>query len=52
MIKTYTNKGDLVLDNCAGSFVVAEACNNLKRDWICIEKDKDIFDRAAEGRGL
>jgi len=52
MLKTYSNEGDLVLDNCAGSFVVVEACNNLKRDWICIEKDKTIFDTAIRERKL
>lgn len=52
MIKTYSNEGDLVLDNCAGSFVVAEACNNLKRDWICIEKDTEIFNKAIKERKL
>lgn len=40
LIKTYTNEGDLVLDNCAGSFTTAIACINLKRDWICIEKEQ------------
>jgi len=36
-----TNEGDLVLDNCAGSFTTAVACNNLKRKWICIEKEEE-----------
>jgi len=39
LIKTYTNEGDLVLDNCAGSFTTAIASINLKRNWICIEKE-------------
>jgi site-specific DNA-methyltransferase (adenine-specific) len=39
-IKTYTNEGDLVLDNCAGSFTTAIASENLKRNWICIEQDE------------
>lgn len=39
LIKTYTNESDLVLDNCAGSFTTAIACDNLKRQWICIEKE-------------
>jgi len=39
LIKTYTNEGDLVLDNVAGSFTTAIACENLKRNWICIEKE-------------
>jgi site-specific DNA-methyltransferase (adenine-specific) len=41
LIKTYTNEGDLVLDNCAGSFTTAIASENLKRNWICIEKEAE-----------
>jgi site-specific DNA-methyltransferase (adenine-specific) len=41
LIKTYTNEGDLVLDNCAGSFTTAIAAENLKRNWICIEKEAE-----------
>ncbi len=40
LIKTYTNEGDLVLDNCAGSFTTSVACDNLNRNWICIEKEE------------
>ena len=39
LIKTYTNEGALILDNCAGSFTTAIASENLKRNWICIEKE-------------
>jgi len=42
LIKTYTNENDLVLDSCAGSFTTAVACDNLKRKWICIEKEKEF----------
>jgi len=41
LIKTYTSVGDTVLDNCAGSFTTAVACENLKRNWICIEKETE-----------
>lgn len=41
LIKTYTNEGDMVLDNVAGSFTTAIASENLKRNWICIEKEKE-----------
>lgn len=41
LIKTYTNEGDLVLDNCAGSCTTAVAAENLKRKWICIEKERE-----------
>lgn len=38
LIKTYTNEGDVVLDNCAGSFTTAIAAENTKRNWICMEQ--------------
>lgn len=37
LIKTYTNEGYLVLDNCAGSFTTAVACKNLGRNFIGCE---------------
>ena len=40
LIRTYTNKGDTVLDNCAGSFTTAVACDNTNRNWICMEKEE------------
>ena len=43
LIKTYTNEGDLVLDNCAGSMTTGIACQNLNRNCILIEKDKKYF---------
>ena len=46
LIRTYTNEGDLVLDNCAGSGTTAVACENLKRRWVCIEKEKEYYDKA------
>ena len=39
LIKTYTNEGDLVLDNCAGSGTTGVACKNLNRKYILIEKE-------------
>ena len=39
LIKTYTNEGDLVLDNVAGSGTTGVACHNLKRNCILIEKE-------------
>jgi len=41
LIKTYTNEGDLVLDNCAGSGSTGIACLNTKRDFILIEKEPE-----------
>ena len=37
LIKTYTNEGDLVLDNCIGSGTTAIVCINTKRNFIGIE---------------
>ena len=39
LIRAYTNPGDTILDNCAGSFTAAVAADNLGRQWICIEKE-------------
>jgi len=44
LIKTYSNEGNVILDNCAGSFTTAVACDNLGRDWICIEKEQKYCD--------
>lgn len=43
LIKTYTNEGETVLDNCAGSFTTAIACINTNRKYICIEKEEKYF---------
>jgi len=46
LIKTYTNEGDLVLDNCAGSGTTGVACMNTKRDFILIEQLQEYVDIA------
>lgn len=43
LIKTYSNPGDLVLDNCFGSGTTAVACLNTGRDFIGMEKDPGYF---------
>lgn len=43
LIKTYTNPGETVLDNCAGSGTTAIAAENTGRKWICIEKEPGYF---------
>lgn len=48
LIKTYTNKGDLVLDNCFGSGTTGIACISTERNFIGIEKEKKYFDKANE----
>ena len=44
LIKTYTNEGDLVLDNTAGSGTTAIACLNTKRQFIVMEKEQKYYD--------
>lgn len=44
LINTYTNPRDLVLDSCAGSMTTAIAAMNTGRNYICIEKDPEIFE--------
>lgn len=41
LIKTYTNEGDVVLDNCIGSGTTAVAAINTNRNYIGIEQDAD-----------
>ncbi len=49
LIKTYTNEGDTVLDNCMGSGTTGVACKNLNRNFIGIELDSEYF-KIAEKR--
>jgi site-specific DNA-methyltransferase (adenine-specific) len=48
LIKTYTNEGETVLDNCMGSGTTGVACVNLNRSFIGIEKDPKYFQIAKE----
>jgi len=44
LIKTYSNDGDLILDNCAGSGTTAIACLNTNRQFIVMEKEQKYYD--------
>lgn len=48
LIKTYTNEGELVLDNCAGSGTTAIACLRTNRNCILIEKDPHYCEIARQ----
>ena len=49
LIKTYTNEGQIVLDNCMGSGTTGEASLNTNRKFIGIELDDKYF-KIAENR--
>ena len=50
-VKTYTNQGDTVLDNCMGSGTTGVACKNLGRKFIGIEQDINYFEIAKQRIG-
>jgi site-specific DNA-methyltransferase (adenine-specific) len=44
LVKTYTNEGETVLDNCAGSGTTAIACLNTNRNYILMENEQKYFE--------
>lgn len=48
MVKTYTNEGDVVLDNTMGSGTTGVACVNTRRSFIGIERDEAYFAMARD----
>lgn len=48
LIKTYSNEGDTILDNCMGSGSTGVACVNTNRNFIGIELDENYFKIAEE----
>jgi len=46
LIRTYTNAGDIVLDNCCGSGTTGIAAINSGRNYILIEKNIEYFNMA------
>lgn len=48
LIKTYTNEGETVLDNCMGSGTTGVACKKTGRHFIGIEQDEKYFDIAVK----
>jgi DNA modification methylase len=43
MIKTYTNEGELILDNTCGSGTTGLGAKNLMRNYILMEKDPEYY---------
>lgn len=54
LIRTYTQEGETVMDNCMGSGTTGVACINTSRNFIGIERDAKYFqiasDRIAEAQ--
>lgn len=48
LVKTYTNEGDLILDNCMGSVTTCLAAKNLNRQFIGIEREEKYFNIAKQ----
>lgn len=48
LIRTYTNEGETVMDNCIGSGTTAIACINTNRNYIGFELDKKYYDIACQ----
>ena len=48
LIKTYTNEGELVLDNCCGSGTTGVAALNTKRNFILMENNQEYFEIASK----
>src|SRR5699024_414583 len=48
LIETYTNEGEIVLDNVMGSGTTGVACKNLNRNFIGMELNEEYFKIATE----
>ena len=48
LIRTYSNEGDTILDNCIGSGTTAIACIREKRNFIGFELNKEYYDKACK----
>ena len=48
LISTYSNEGDIVLDTFMGSGSTGVACQNLNRNFVGIEIDKNYFEIAEK----
>ena len=48
LIKTYTNEGETVLDNCMGSGTTAIAAINTNRNYIGFELDEEYYKKSIE----
>lgn len=52
LILTYSNKGDVILDNCMGGGTTEEACYITERNFYGCEIDPEIFNKQNLNKGL
>lgn len=45
LLKTYSNEGDIIVDNCSGSLVTGVAATLHNRYFICYEMDKGNYEK-------
>lgn len=48
LVRTFSNEGDTILDNCSGSGTTAVACVKEKRHFICFEKDPMYWKKSVK----
>ena len=48
LIKTYSNEGELILDNCIGCGTTAIACMNANRNYIGFENNEEYYNISIE----
>lgn len=48
LVRSYSNEGDIILDNCMGGGTTAVACIREKRHFIGFELNKEYFDKSCE----
>lgn len=48
LVRTYSNEGEIILDNCMGSGTTAIACIRSNRHFIGFEKDTEFYKKAVE----
>ena len=48
LVKTYSNKGDIVFDPCMGSGTTGIACINTDRKFIGVEREKEYYEIAEQ----
>ena len=48
ILADYSEEGQTIFDPFSGSGTTAIACHNLNRNFVCIEKDKDYYEKSVK----